>query len=114
MTTNRLFSGFNLLVILALVAAALLAIPLAVSTLHLAPSTVAIVGPGASDPNPISADQARFEFRRGEWFGGREDIYSSGKPVELEFQRYLWYHGQSSATAEPVVDPARDSWYLTK
>jgi|SRR5579859_694093 len=93
MTTNRLFHGFGLLVVL--VTAALLAIPVAISTLNVAPTIQGLIAPSSSRPDPVAAEQARLAFRRGEWNAGGEDIYT---PLDL-------HDRQTSAAAAELRDP---------
>jgi len=93
MTTNRLFNGFGLLVTLVVVG--LLALPVAVGSLKVAPTMQALFGLAAiehQDPeiqrfiryaDQISAAQARLDQRRGEWNAGAADI-------DVEQSRIQW------------------------
>jgi hypothetical protein len=114
MTTNRLYPLFSLIVLLALVSAGAMAIPMIIGSLNLPPATGAIVSQSQGAADPAAAERARFEFRRGEWFGGRDTIDASAQPLELEFQRYLWYTGQLSPAAladQARFDQRRGEWF---
>ena len=122
MTINRLFNGLGWLVALAV---GLLAIPVAISTLKVSPGALAIFSPGAGQANVAAIEQARLEFRRGEWYAGSEtvnalldlhDRQTSAAAYELqdpEVQRFIGYADQVSAAlaAQTFLDQRRGEWY---
>ncbi len=125
MTTNRLFTVFGLITMLALVTAAVLAASLAIDSLHLPLNTVGGPGQAGGNASVVSAEQARLEFRRGEWFSGRENLYApldqhdrhpnvaASEPLALEFQRDLWYTSYASPAAlaeQARLDQRRGEW----
>lgn len=107
MTTNRLYTVFSLITLLALVSAGAIAIPMLVGSLNTPPNTVS-----------VSAEQARLEFRRGEWNAGSENIYTALDQHERhaaaaaddpEIKRFIAY---ASALAEQTrLDQRRGEWY---
>jgi hypothetical protein len=114
MTTNRLYSLFSLITLLALVSAGAMAIPMIIGSLNLPPASGSTVSQSQGAADPAAAEQARFEFRRGEWFGGRDITVVTAQPLKLEFQRYLWYHGQLSPAAladQARFDQRRGEWF---
>ena len=133
MSTNRLYTVFSLITLLALVSAGAIAIPMLVGSLNTAQNTVS-----------VSAEQARLDQRQGEWHAGQAAVsvdpeiarfvaYSSAlaEQARLAFRRGEWHAGSENiyapldqhernasvtAAGQPAVDveQARLQWRATK
>jgi hypothetical protein len=113
MTTNRLYTVFGLMIVLGVVTAAVLATSLGVGGLKPPSISVSVGQPAGIAVSSSSADKAYYEFRRGEWFGGR-DVVGAAQPLTLELQRYLWYHGVTSFAAlndQARLDFRKGEWF---
>ena len=135
MSISRLFSVF---VALALVVVAVLTIRAGIATSAVVSSSKVVLDQQERHPGFINlsaadsvkaaalAEQARLEFRRGEWNAGY-NLYApldaherhttastAAEQARLEFRRGEWYAGNSTASPEFDVEQARLQWRAGK
>ncbi len=128
MFTNRLFSVF---VVLALVVVAVLTIRAGIATSEVVSSSKAMLDQHERHAGPINlspalAEQARLEYRRGEWSAGYNlyaplDAHERHAPANsvaeqarLEYRRGEWNAGSNVASPEFDVEQARIQWRAGK
>jgi len=124
MSTSRLFSLF---VALTLVAVAVLTIRAGIATSEIVSSPQAALDlherhPGfinQSAPASLSAaalaEQARLEYRRGEWYAGYSpSAVELAEQARLEFRRGEWNPERPASHVEYDVEQARIGWRAGK
>ena len=137
MSTSRLFS---IVVALALVAVAVLTVQAGIATSNVVSSPKAALDQherhpafvNSSGPNAAVAEQARLEYRRGEWNAGaaanagvaldQHERHPSfvnlssalAEQARLEYRRGEWNAGSSAGAAQFDVEQARLGWRATK
>ena len=124
MSTSRLFS---IVVALALVVVAVLTIRAGIATSQIVSSTNAALDqherhPGFVNLSSALAEQARLEYRQGEWNAGQNSIAAldqherhvnlaaSTEQARFEYRRGEWNAGSSAGAARYDVEQARIGW----
>jgi hypothetical protein len=126
MSKSRLFSLF---VIVALIAVAVLLVHGGITTSEVAANQNAVLDldqherhPGFINSSAIDslkaaalAEQARLEFRRGEWNAGSASTAAAvAEQARLEYRRGEWNVGRSTPATEFDVEQARIGWRAGK
>jgi hypothetical protein len=124
MSKSRLFSAF---VIVALIAVAVLLVHGGIVTSEVTASQNAVLDqhdrhPGFINSSAIDslksaavAEQARLEFRRGEWNASNNPAPAQlAEQARLEYRRGEWNAGSSAPAAEFDVEQARIGWRAGK
>ena len=125
MSTSRLFSLF---VALTLVTVAVLTIRAGIATSEIVSSPKVALDQHERHPNFINqsapanlsaaaalAEQARLEFRRGEWYASYGLTAAElAEQARLEFRQGEWNAGRSASLAEFDVEQARLGWRARK
>ena len=69
----------------------------------------------SSGPSAAVAEQARLEFRQGEWNAGSASTAAAlAEQARLEFRRGEWNAGRAASSAEFDVEQARLQWRAGK